>query len=142
MNHHTELIHTLKSVYAQIDKDNLELLAQIYQDNIIFIDPFHHIEGLASLTDYFQSLYENLNACQFVFVDEVVSEQQIFLTWTMEYKHPKINRGRTVSLNGCSHLKIDELIYFHRDYFDAGAMLYEHLPILGGSIRWLKRRML
>ena len=32
-------------------------------------------------------------------------------------------------------------VYRHRDYFDAGALLYEHVPLLGRVIRWLKRRM-
>jgi hypothetical protein len=28
-----------------------------------------------------------------------------------------------------------------RDYFDAGALDDEHLPVLGRAIAWLKRRM-
>jgi hypothetical protein len=32
-------------------------------------------------------------------------------------------------------------VYLHRDYFDAGALLYEHLPVLGTLIGWLKRRL-
>ena len=27
------------------------------------------------------------------------------------------------------------------DYFDAGALLYEHVPVLGRIVSWLKRRM-
>ena len=29
----------------------------------------------------------------------------------------------------------------HRDYFDAGALLYQHVPLLGSAIRWLQRRL-
>ena len=32
-------------------------------------------------------------------------------------------------------------VHFHQDYFDAGALLYEHLPLMGGAIRWLKGRL-
>jgi hypothetical protein len=32
-------------------------------------------------------------------------------------------------------------IYYHRDYFDMGAMLYEHLPLLGRIIQRLKHRL-
>jgi hypothetical protein len=32
-------------------------------------------------------------------------------------------------------------VYLHHDYFDAGALLYEHVPILGGVIGWLKGRL-
>jgi hypothetical protein len=29
----------------------------------------------------------------------------------------------------------------HRDYFDAGALLYQHVPVVGSMIRWLHRRI-
>ena len=40
-----------------------------------------------------------------------------------------------------AHLPWRERVYRHRDYFDAGALLYEHLPLLGSVIAWLKRRL-
>jgi hypothetical protein len=32
------------------------------------------------------------------------------------------------------------LITLHRDYWDAAEELYEKLPVLGGLMRWLKKR--
>ncbi|PPK38927.1 transcriptional regulator [Pseudomonas laurylsulfatiphila] len=29
----------------------------------------------------------------------------------------------------------------HRDYLDAGALLYKCLPVLGRAMAWLKRRL-
>ncbi|WP_413888997.1 hypothetical protein [Candidatus Aalborgicola defluviihabitans] len=34
----------------------------------------------------------------------------------------------------------DGRILDHRDYWDAAEELYEKLPLLGGLMRWLKRR--
>jgi len=35
-----------------------------------------------------------------------------------------------------SHLKFaDGKVISHRDYFDLGEMLYEHIPLLGGVIK-------
>jgi hypothetical protein len=42
---------------------------------------------------------------------------------------------------GCTHLKWHDTVFYHRDFFDAGAMLYEQLPVFGSIIAWLKRRM-
>ena len=36
----------------------------------------------------------------------------------------------------------DDKIIVHQDFFDGGAMLYEHLPVMGWAIRKLKERML
>ena len=49
--------------------------------------------------------------------------------------------GAPISVDGCSHLLWWDKVYQHRDYFDACAMLYEHLPLMGGVIAWLKRRL-
>jgi hypothetical protein len=40
------------------------------------------------------------------------------------------------------HLRFapDGRIAMHRDYWDAAEELYEKLPLLGGLMRWLKRR--
>jgi hypothetical protein len=32
------------------------------------------------------------------------------------------------------------LVTLHRDYWDAAEELYEKLPVVGGAMRWLKKR--
>jgi hypothetical protein len=43
---------------------------------------------------------------------------------------------------GATHLVFDAdgKVAVHRDYWDAAEELYEKLPLLGGLMRWLKRR--
>ncbi len=60
----------------------------------------------------------------------------------MTYSHPKLRAGEKIQVMGNSLLRFDQnRVYFHRDYVDMGAMLYEHVPLLGAAIRYLKRRM-
>jgi hypothetical protein len=42
-----------------------------------------------------------------------------------------------------SYLQFDKAgkVRYHRDYFDLGAMLYEHLPLLGSLVKTIKRRL-
>ena len=48
------------------------------------------------------------------------------MTWTMFLNHPKL-RGETVRVEGASYLRTrNGKVYYHRDYFDLGAMLYEN----------------
>mgnify|MGYP006198060143 CR=1 FL=1 len=49
--------------------------------------------------------------------------------------------GQPITLQGCSCLHWRDRVHFHQDYFDAGALLYEHLPVMGTAIRWLKGRL-
>jgi hypothetical protein len=32
-------------------------------------------------------------------------------------------------------------VYYHRDYYDAGSMLYEHIPLMGYAIRKIKKKV-
>ena len=48
----------------------------------------------------------------------------------------------TLALPGCSVVDIaGEQVLHQRDYYDAGEMIYEHLPLLGWAVRGVKRRV-
>ena len=47
-----------------------------------------------------------------------------------------------LDLPGCSVVETEnDLITHQRDYYDAGEMIYEHLPLLGWAVRGVKRRV-
>jgi hypothetical protein len=60
----------------------------------------------------------------------------------MTMKHPAVAGGETVIVDGVSYVRFegDKAVY-HRDYFDAGAMVYEHVPIVGSIVRYVKGRV-
>lgn len=134
------LIDDFIQLYQALNKDNLHLLSQVYDDSISFTDPMHQIKGLESLTQYFAKLYKNVKHIQFEIKEVQQDANQAALFWQMEYSHPKLNKGGLIRVDGMSQLKFNDKIYFHRDYFDLGQMLYEHLPCMGGLIRLLKDR--
>lgn len=138
-----KLIDAFKSMYCQMDASNLNngLLESIYSKQIEFTDCFHSINGIDELKQYFENLYENLIRCEFVFHDEFINQNSAMLTWTMCYAHPKLNSGNNIYVNGASKLILADKIVAHQDYFDAGAMLYEHVPLLKQCIGYLKKRM-
>jgi len=136
----TELIGEFCRVYKGLGKNNLNQLGLIYSDNVHFIDALHSLQGLARLSDYFAHLYGNIIFCEFTIEDVIEGQGQACVIWTMKYAHPKINNAKPISVNGTSHLKFDSKIYYHRDFADMGQMLYEHLPLLGGVIRTVKKR--
>lgn len=129
--------------FASLDRHNLNRLEQLYSADIQFCDPLHEIHGLARLHDYFAQLYANLSEVRFDFHGaDTCGEGQGYLRWTLNYCHPRLNGGRSIRVQGCSYLHWREgRVYRHRDYFDAGALLYEQVPILGSVIAWLKRRL-
>ncbi len=137
------LIEHFKTLYRTMCAEDLqeELLEEVYAEDLLFQDSFHKIASRDDFLNYCSELYQNLKSCDFEFHDQWLSPGQAMLTWTMTYSHPKLNRGRVISVEGASHIRFSHKVYFHQDYFDGGALLYEHVPVLGSIIQQLKKRM-
>ncbi|MET1078339.1 MAG: nuclear transport factor 2 family protein [Pseudomonas sp.] len=128
--------------FAALDAHNLQRLGELYSADVLFTDPLHEIRGLPALRDYFAQLYAHVSDLRFDFHGfDAVRKGEGYLRWTLRFSHPRLNRGRAIQVEGCSHLLWHNKVHYHRDYFDAGALLYEHLPLLGRIIHWLKGRL-
>lgn len=143
----SDFLHAFARDFASLNKHNLVRVAELYSDDILFRDPLHEVRGLRDLRAYYEQLYANVSELRFDFhgYDQTagqVAAGEGYLRWTMHYRHPRLEGGRPLQLEGCSHLRWrDSKVYHHRDYFDAGELLYEHLPLFGALIRWLKGRL-
>jgi len=138
----SKYLETFAERFATLDTGNLQDLDNLYSKTITFRDPLHQIHGLPALRAYFAQLYANARDIRYDFHD--ASETRPgdgYLRWTLHFRHPRLDGGRLISLDGCSHLQWRERVEFHQDYFDAGALLYEHVPVLGRMIGWLKGRL-
>jgi hypothetical protein len=138
-----DFLHRFAEGFSALNKDNLQRLGELYSADIHFTDPLHDVHGLSDLQDYFAQLYANVEQLDFQFQGfDNVSESEGYLRWLMTYSHPRLHKGLPIEVKGCSHLRWrDERVHRHHDYFDAGALLYEHLPLMGPAVAWLKRRM-
>ena len=141
--HANKLTERFKRLYKNLNHDNAEssLIDQLYHVDMSFKDSFHTVNGLTDFKHYCSSLYENLSTCDFVFHKSWVTENDAMLTWTMTYSHPRLRGGKLITVEGASEISFDGKIYAHQDYFDGGDLLYEHVPVLGSVIGYLKKRM-
>lgn len=147
MNHYPPLTHT-KTVYEYFryfyghDVKNVAMLKDIYHNDIVFKDPIHQLQGLHQLQQYFSTLTNNMNTCRFEFADEIRQEEKMHVTWNMHFSHSKIANGWPQILRGMSVIHIvDNKVIYHEDCYDVGAMVYEHVPVLGRMTRWVKKRV-
>ncbi len=138
-----KVVEEFKSLYQRLNATNCQsnIVDEVYRSDVLFQDSFHRVEGVSAMKEYFNALYLNLKSSEFVFHDQWVGSSSAMLTWTMTYSHGKLNRGREISIEGSTEVRFDEKIYFHKDYFDGGRLLYEHVPLLGSVIKQLKKHM-
>ena len=132
-------------LYGGLNKQTLHYLGELYSQDIQFIDAVHEINGLNDLESYFEHLYSNLKECHFhihhVVEKETPTGGEASLFWTMSYIHPKINKGAQITVDGTTLIKFTDKVHYHRDYIDMGQMLYEHLPVIGPMVKFIKKRV-
>ncbi|MEQ5815092.1 nuclear transport factor 2 family protein [Marinobacter sp. NFXS11] len=132
-------LDNFRALFNELDKGNLNKLSRVYSEDIRFQDPLSTVTGLDELTHYFAGAYANVISCRFEFGEAVVQGEFAAIPWVMHLSHKRLRKGREVQVQGISHLEIrNGMVCYHRDYFDAGEMLYENLPVIGRAIRWIK----
>ena len=135
-----EIVEKFNAMYQTLDKDNMHLLMDVYSDDVVFVDALHEIKGIDALEKYFEGMYQNLEYCKFDIHDVQSNDSSAYLSWKMDYAHPKLGGNKNISVDGVTHLKFDGKVTYHRDYADMGQMLYENIPLLGSAIRLIKKK--
>ncbi len=137
-----QLTARVVKAYKSLGSGDFALIEPLYADDIYFEDPSHGIQGKAGLMTYFVNMFKNMDNCDFKFHQTLTAGNDIFMTWTMFLNHRRLNGGNTIRIDGSSYLKTrNGKIYYHRDYFDLGAMVYENLPLIGRIIRKIRLRL-
>ena len=135
------LVEKFCNYYKEFSQESIPGLDEMYHQNVILQDPFSKLEGLDNVKQHFSQMMQNVSYCRFEIINVVSNEGQAFITWTMMFAHPKLNNHEEIVVDGVSDIKFDERISYHRDYFDVGAMFYEHVPVVKGVIKMLKKRL-
>ena len=128
--------------YKDLGLHSIDKLAGIYHQNVRFVDPVGEHNGLEQVEHYFTHLLNSTQSCEFA-VTSLLSEDRMALArWQMKMRHPTIGKGKEVVLDGVSELIIEDgRIKQQTDFYDMGTMIYEHLPVLGALVRFVKRKM-
>lgn len=143
--HPTEARTTVARISAYFEAltpPSLAALGTLYTPDARFKDPFNDVQGVAAITGIFEHMFHNLHEPRFVVTQQIVDGAQAFLVWEFRFRFKRFDTATEQVIRGGSHLALapDGRISLHRDYWDAAEELYEKLPLVGGAMRWLKRR--
>ncbi|MGX5086009.1 nuclear transport factor 2 family protein [Enterobacter sp. UPMP2052] len=136
------VISRFVNYYVALDTQPPSALAEVYHSDATLVDPFGEHHGLLALQRYFTHLLANVQECRFTVDAPLQQGDRFVVTWVMHWSHPRIAGGALRHLPGCSVVNMhNDRIIRQRDYYDAGEMIYEHLPVLGWAVRGVKRRV-
>lgn len=124
--------------YSTLTAESVQQAVEFYHVEAFFKDPFNEVRGVGAIMQIFDHMFKATETPRFILHDHIMQGKQAFVSWTFEFKL----KGKNYSVVGASHLKFDELglITEHRDYWDAAEELFQKLPLVGGPIRWLRRK--
>ncbi len=133
----------IKYVFDNLSSNNLKILDDFYDPKTKFIDPLGEHLGLDSVREYYKNLYQNVKEIHFKYHEIISNGNTHILIWTMTLRTDALNGGKPTTLDGNSHITFNDanLVVYHRDYFDMGEFIYEHIPVLGWTIRQVKNRL-
>lgn len=83
-------------------------------------------------------MYANTVAPRFEIVSALGEGDAAFVVWVF---HCGV-AGRQLTVQGASHLRFNQAgkVVDHRDYWDAAEEMWQHLPLIGKPVAWLRRR--
>ena len=134
-------VQRIVEAFERLRPADVERLGEIYTADARFKDPFNQVQGLPAILQVFRHMFTALEAPRFVIREVIVDGDQCFLSWDFLFRMRRF-RNEEQCIRGATHLRLaaDGRISEHRDYWDAAEELYEKLPLVGGLMRWLKRR--
>lgn len=137
-----QAVEKIVGFFETLAPQNVERFGDFYTEEAFFKDPFNEVRGLDEVQRIFQHMFVALQEPRFVITARVVEGDQCFLSWDFHFRFKRFNPEVNQIIRGATHLRLapDGRIRFHRDYWDAAEELYEKLPVVGGLMRWLKKR--
>ena len=137
-----ETVARLVHFFEQLRPEDLPRLPTLYDANARFKDPFNEVQGLAAIERIFSHMFTTLDSPHFIVTERIVQGRHCFLAWDFRFRFRRFDTTSWQTVRGGTHLVFNDagLVTLHRDYWDAAEELYEKLPLVGGLMRWLKRR--
>jgi len=132
-------LSALAAWYEELTPKSLARIGEHYAANAWFKDPFNEASGLEAIRHVFAHMFATLRAPRFRVTDRIADDGGAVLVWEFRFGAGP----REYLVRGASHLRFDARgkVLYHRDYWDTGEELYAKVPLLGGLMRWLRRRL-
>jgi len=128
--------------FESLSPASLQQLGIFYTPDARFKDPFNEVQGTAAIARIFEHMFDSLHEPRFVVTSRVIDGAQCFLVWEFRFRFKRFDTATEQVVRGGSHLRLapDGRVTDHRDYWDAAEERYEKNAVVGGLMRWLKKK--
>jgi hypothetical protein len=129
--------------YTEYSADRITSNVQnLYAEDAFFADPYHLVQGIDAIEDYFIAMAAPAQSCTFDIGTIQRAENDFYCRWTM---HLISNAApdQPIIAQGLTHMRFNTVgkIIFHQDYWDT-SLLLDRLPVVGFWTKLVKNRIL
>lgn len=130
------------TLFEHLSPDNLDDFDALIADDIHFRDPFSDVSGRGKFKQVLRAMYEDVDNPKFTVLNRAWDGNQLFLKWQFDARIKRLSQNpwQVIGMTEI-HFAEDNRIAAHLDHWDAAGQFYTHMPLLGGILRWLRRRI-
>ncbi len=137
-------VQNFSDLYNNLDHNDVRTAAlKTYAETLYFNDTLVTIDNRDELIAYLQQTQHQVEAMSLEVLNVLEKNQDIFVYWKMHTQFSILGKRSQVDSLGISHLRFDHegKIILHQDYWDSTNGFFQHIPIIGGLILWVKNRL-
>ena len=119
-------------------------LGKVYADNLFFNDTLKTLRSGDEVTQHLLATAEMLSRGSVeCFATTRDANGDYYIRWQMSYAGPKLNSGEPIVTIGMTQLRFNGQgqVILHQDYWDASTGVFEHSPLVGGLVKFIRGRM-
>lgn len=132
------------SLYNQLDHNHVATQAtKTYAESLYFNDTLVTIDNREELIKYLEQTQQGVESMSLEVINVFTKDEDVFVQWKMQTEFTIMGKHSDVKSIGISHLRFDEegKIILHQDYWDSTNGFFQHIPVIGGLISWVKNRL-
>jgi hypothetical protein len=138
-----ERLAAYAACFERMTPATVSALRSVAAPDIRFKDPFNDVTGIAHMERCMQAMFADATDVRFEVIDRAFSGTRGYLRWRFFFKPKRLPAGAPWQVDGMSELRFDAdgRVVEHIDHWDAASQFYARLPVLGGLLRWVQRRL-
>jgi len=120
---------------------SVEVFSAVYDDAVVFKDPFNEVNGISEVHGIFEHMYSVLDHPRFIITEYIDNQNVAYVKWDFIFTFK--GEKQETSFEGVSRLEMNNngKIISHVDFWDAAENIYEKMPLLGSLLRFVKKKI-
>lgn len=129
--------------YETLTPEGLSRLAEVVASDVRFKDPFNDVRGIDAYRALLARMFRDVPDIRFKVTRQAVDGATCYIRWTCDGTVRAMG-AQPWHVEGMSELRFspDGKVREHIDFWDAAEQFYERLPLIGGLLRFIRRRFL